>query len=161
MKRLLLDDELLENDEKMTVAQKVKEFAMPGEGKVKLASVLIPFADRLVSNGSPFLVKSVHPSLPQLYGEDTVILKSSHNLSHPAPSPILPKAKGRLKLLDIDPLEMARQLTIMDFDLYKQIRTIDCLNRAKDQKGKSSVSDRISEIIDHTNRVGFFMLYVS
>jgi son of sevenless len=100
--------------------------------------------------------------LPQLHGEDTVVLKSSHNSSHLAPSPLLPKAKGKLKLLDIDPLEMARQLTIMDFDLYKQIRTIYCLNRAKDQKGESTVSDRISEIIDHTNRVSFpFMLYSS
>jgi hypothetical protein len=59
MKRVLLDDELLENDEKITVAQKVKEFAMPGEGKVKLASVLIPFADQLVRNASPLLVKCV------------------------------------------------------------------------------------------------------
>jgi son of sevenless len=80
-------------------------------------------------------------------------LKPTHSPSNPAPLPILPKAKTKLKLIDIDPLEMARQLTIIESDLYKQIRAIDCLNRAKEQKGKNAVSDHISTIIDHTNKV--------
>ena len=80
-------------------------------------------------------------------------MKPTHSPSHPPPLPILPKAKPKYKLLDIDPLEMARQLTIVEFDLYKQIRAIDCLNRAKEQKGKSAVADHISTIIDHTNKV--------
>jgi len=88
-----------------------------------------------------------------LGGEDTVVLKPTHSPSHPAPLPILPKARAKLKLADIDSLEMARQLTIMESDLYKQIRAIDCLNRAKEQKGKNTVSDHISAIIDHTNKV--------
>lgn len=73
--------------------------------------------------------------------------------THAAPMPILPKTGKKLKLADIDSLEMARQLTIMESDLYKQIRAIDCLNRAKEQKGKNAVSDHISAIIDHTNKV--------
>jgi son of sevenless-like protein len=60
--------------------------------------------------------------------------------------------------MDIDSIEMARQLTLLESTLYKQIRAIDCLNRSKEQKGKSSSADHISTIIDHTNKASNFWL---
>jgi hypothetical protein len=59
-----------------------------------------------------------------------------------------------MKLLDIDALELARQLTIQESNLYNRIRVMECLSRAKEQKSKSSTPDNISLIIERTNQVG-------
>lgn len=70
-------------------------------------------------------------------------------MSDPPPS-IAPKTK-QFKLLDIDPLEMARQLTIMESRLYFMIRPMECLARAKEQPGED---DSIRRIIGTSNKVG-------
>ncbi|RCH79722.1 hypothetical protein CU098_005826, partial [Rhizopus stolonifer] len=70
------------------------------------------------------------------------------------PEPILPKNRRRFKLLDIDPLEMARQLTIMDFKFYSAIRPIECLDKAwsvQDDENNLAVNVRAS--IEYCNQV--------
>lgn len=68
------------------------------------------------------------------------------------PPPILPKAAKKLKLLDIDPLELARQLTLMEGSMYKKIRPIECLQRSREQRvGRNT--DNIASIIQLSNRV--------
>lgn len=67
------------------------------------------------------------------------------------PAPIIPRTK-KIKLLDIDPIEIARQLTLMEFSMYKKIRPMECLLRSKESKpGKHK--DSFSEIIQLSNRV--------
>jgi len=56
-----------------------------------------------------------------------------------------------MKLSDVDPLEMARQLTLMESHLYQKIRPIECLQRSRDQKG--DVSDNISLVIQFANKI--------
>ncbi|KAI9264222.1 ras guanine nucleotide exchange factor domain-containing protein [Phascolomyces articulosus] len=70
------------------------------------------------------------------------------------PEPILPRKK--FKLMDIDTLEMARQLTIMDFKLYSSIRPVECLDKAwsrdsNDEAGNVAVNIRAS--IEYCNEV--------
>ena len=60
--------------------------------------------------------------------------------------------KGRLKILEIDPLELARQLTIMEFALYRKIKAIECLQRAREQK-VGEHKDHITDVIQMTNKV--------
>lgn len=69
------------------------------------------------------------------------------------PEPILPKNRRRFKLLDIDTLEMARQLTIMDFRLYSAIKPIECLDKAwsRDEEGNVAVNIRAS--IEYCNQI--------
>lgn len=67
------------------------------------------------------------------------------------PAPIFPKSTKKLKLLDIDPLELARQLTLMEGSMYKRIRPIECLQRSREQKAKNT--DNIASIIQLSNRV--------
>ncbi|ORY95571.1 ras guanine nucleotide exchange factor domain-containing protein [Syncephalastrum racemosum] len=43
---------------------------------------------------------------------------------------ILPSNTKKFRLLDIHPLELARQLTLMDFSLYSMIQATDCMNKA-------------------------------
>lgn len=76
------------------------------------------------------------------------------NLGVQAPAPIVPKNMKRLKLLDIDSLELARQLTILDFKLYSSIRPIECLNKAwskDDDRGDIAVNVKSS--IEFCNQV--------
>lgn len=68
------------------------------------------------------------------------------------PEPILPRNRKRFKLLDIDTLEMARQLTIMDFKLYSAIKPIECLDKAWSQDD-DAVAPNIRASIEYCNQV--------
>jgi son of sevenless-like protein len=65
--------------------------------------------------------------------------------------PKLPKPNKKLKLLDIDPLELARQMTIMESHLYQRIRPVECLQRSREQK--TDYNDNIARVIQTSNRV--------
>ncbi|RCH89238.1 hypothetical protein CU097_008696 [Rhizopus azygosporus] len=74
-------------------------------------------------------------------------------LTLPAPpEPIVPKNLKRVKLLDIDALEIARQLTIMDFKLYSAIRPIECLDKAWSRED-DTVAVNIRASIEYCNQV--------
>ena len=63
----------------------------------------------------------------------------------------MPKSSKKLKLLDIDPLELARQLTIMESQLYQKIKPMECLQRSREQKAEHN--DNIAAVIQTSNRV--------
>lgn len=69
------------------------------------------------------------------------------------PEPILPRNRRRFKLLDIDTLEMARQLTIMDFRLYSAIKPIECLDKAWSSQEDDNVAGNIRASIEYCNQV--------
>lgn len=90
--------------------------------------------------------------LPQQRGGDTAI-KTTNTVPITPPAPIVPKSK-KVKLMEIDPLELARQLTLMEAALYKKIRPMECLQRSREAKpGKTP--DNITTIIQLSNRVRF------
>jgi son of sevenless-like protein len=91
-------------------------------------------------------------SLLQLMGTDAIKMMAT-GLQAPPP-PIMPKTSKKLKLLDIDPLELARQLTIMESQLYQKIRPIECLQRSREQKAEHN--DNIAAVIQTSNRVRFY-----
>ncbi|KAF9093416.1 hypothetical protein BGX23_003341 [Mortierella sp. AD031] len=51
------------------------------------------------------------------------------NLTTQAPQPITPRNLKKIKFLELDPLEFARQLTIMEATVYNRIRPVECLNK--------------------------------
>ncbi|KAI8969264.1 ras guanine nucleotide exchange factor domain-containing protein [Mycotypha africana] len=67
------------------------------------------------------------------------------------PMPIMPKNLQHIHLLDTDPLEMARQLTILDFKLYSSIQPIECLGKAWCKDGSTAVN--VKQSIDYCNRL--------
>lgn len=68
----------------------------------------------------------------------------------PPPPPIVPR---RIELLDIDPLELARQLTITESHLYLKIRPSECLQRSK--QTRTEFHDGVANFIRRNNRVCF------
>ena len=69
----------------------------------------------------------------------------------PQPVSIIPKTSKKLKLLEFDPLEVARQLTRIECQLYMKIRPSECLMRSREQKSENH--DNIAAIIVTTNKV--------
>jgi hypothetical protein len=74
-----------------------------------------------------------------------------------SPEPILPRNLKKFKLLDLDPTELARQLTLMDFKMYSSIKPVECLDKAwsKDTSanGEHHIAANIQSSIDYCNRV--------
>lgn len=72
-----------------------------------------------------------------------------------APPPIVPKvgAGKTLQLADINPIELARQMTLMEFELYSRIQPVDCLNKAWSQTDRPEAGANIKAMILTSNRV--------
>ncbi|KAL1950628.1 hypothetical protein VTO73DRAFT_5752 [Trametes versicolor] len=129
---MVTDDDILEKED-MYILGRMKEFASNEEvvtfAAAKQLLILIERAQR---------------------GGDTAI-KTTNTVPITPPAPIVPKSK-KVKLMEIDPLELARQLTLMEAALYKKIRPMECLQRSREAKpGKTP--DNITTIIQLSNRI--------
>jgi len=69
------------------------------------------------------------------------------------PAPILPKNIKKLRFLDIDPLEIARQLTLIESKLYNKIKPVECLGKAWSQSEGDDVAVNIKAMIVNSNKV--------
>ncbi|KAF1943770.1 ras GEF [Clathrospora elynae] len=77
-------------------------------------------------------------------------------LSAQTPQPILPKHMKKLKFLDIDATEFARQLTIIESRLYGKIRPTECLNKTWQRKfpaGEPDPAAHVKALILHSNQL--------
>ena len=85
---------------------------------------------------------------------DILLRRMTTTLSN-APPAIIPKvAPGkRLQLADINPIELARQMTLLEFQLYNRIRPVDCLNKAWSQTDRPEAGANIKAMILTSNRV--------
>ncbi|KAI1811124.1 ras GEF [Poronia punctata] len=72
------------------------------------------------------------------------------------PTPIMPKNMKRLKFLDIDGTEFARQLTIIESKLYAKIKPTECLNKTwqkKVKEGEPEPAPNVKALILHSNQM--------
>ena len=72
------------------------------------------------------------------------------------PTPIMPKNMKKLKFLDIDPIEFARQLTIIESRLYGKIRPTECLNKTWQRKlgpDDPEPAANVKALILHSNQL--------
>lgn len=58
-----------------------------------------------------------------------------------------------MQLQDVNPLELARQMTLMESQLYNRIRPVDCLNKAWSQTARPEAGANIKAMILTSNRV--------
>lgn len=73
-----------------------------------------------------------------------------------APTPILPKNMRKLKFLDIDSTEFARQLTVIEAKLYGKVKPTECLNKTWQKKvgpGECEPAPNVKAVILHSNRL--------
>jgi son of sevenless-like protein len=72
------------------------------------------------------------------------------------PTPIMPKNLKKLKFLDIDVTEFARQLTIIESKLYAKIKPTECLNKTWQKKvtdGEPEPAPNVKDLILHSNQM--------
>ncbi|KAF2863271.1 guanine-nucleotide dissociation stimulator CDC25 [Piedraia hortae CBS 480.64] len=77
-------------------------------------------------------------------------------LNGQAPPPILPKNLKKLKILDIDPLEFARQLTLLEAKMYGKIKVTECLNKTWQEKpgpGEPEPAENVKSLIFNSNQL--------
>lgn len=130
MKTMVTDEDFLEKEDRY-ILDRMKEFLLQeGPGKTAISKQLLTLVERARAGETK---KTFTP-----------------NLVSP-PTSIMPKTAKRLKLPDIDALELARQLTILESHLYQKIRPMECLQRAREQK--TDHNDNIAQVIQTSNRI--------
>lgn len=92
----------------------------------------------------------------RLRGQDTTAKRLVVTLPTPTPQPIMPKNMKKLKFLDIDVTEFARQLTIVESKLYGKIKPTECLNKTWQKKvgdGDPEPAPNVKALILHSNQL--------
>ncbi len=83
----------------------------------KMLDVFVIFCNKIMSQALPKaserLLRVIEKKRARI--DDTVIQSS-------CPTPILPKSMDRIRFLEMDPLELARQLTLMHARTFKRIK---------------------------------------
>ncbi|KAL8677616.1 MAG: hypothetical protein Q9186_005975 [Xanthomendoza sp. 1 TL-2023] len=103
--------------------------------------------------GSAPLMTSVEQ---RLRGQDTNTKVMVPTFSTPVPPPIMPKNMKKLKFLDIDATEFARQLTIIESRLYGKIKPTECLNKTWQKKVSPEEPEpaaNVKALILHSNQL--------
>jgi son of sevenless-like protein len=89
-------------------------------------------------------------------GPDMPTKRLVPTLNAQTPQPILPKHMKKLKFLDIDATEFARQLTTIESRLYGKIRPTECLNKTWQKKlapGEPDPAANVKALILHSNQL--------
>ena len=106
----------------------------------------------LPSANSQTLINCVEAQQTQAQAAQKVVTVTRQN----APPPVLPKKLPRdgkgMRLLDVHPVEIARQVTIQQMALYMKIKVIDCLDKAW-SGDNASPDNNIKRMIYHANKV--------
>ncbi|CAE6412129.1 unnamed protein product [Rhizoctonia solani] len=136
-RKMLLDPSIIDKEDSY-ILDNIKSFAAEIMHDVPPAKQLIMFVDRIQTQG------------------DTLGRKYTVTTLATAPPSMLPKLGKRLKLLDIDPLELARQLTLLESKQYNAIKPIECLARARDEPAEN---DSIKTIITTTNKIASWVAF--
>lgn len=111
------------------------------------------FAQNVLSThigGGPVLVKLIEKRI--VHG-DVPFRKLIPNNLNPAPPPILPRNLKKVRLLDLDPLEVARQITILESTLYSKIKPRECLDKSWSKAPGTTGDTNIRDMIEQSNRI--------
>jgi son of sevenless-like protein len=92
----------------------------------------------------------------RLRGQDSTAKRLVATINQSTPQPIMPKNMKKLKFLDIDVTEFARQLTIIESKLYGRIKPTECLNKTWQKKvgeGEPEPAPNVKLLILHSNQL--------
>lgn len=92
----------------------------------------------------------------RLSGKELSSKRMIQTFNNNVPPPIIPKNMKKLKFLDIDVTEFARQLTIMEAKFYGKIKASECLNKTWQKKvgeGDPEPAPNVKAFILHSNQM--------
>jgi hypothetical protein len=123
-----------------------------------LVNTLLRFATTDMKNtGNPAMEKAAE-QIQKMVTRKTQKTESEAGaniqFSTPPPKPILPPNLNSFTLLDLDPTEVARQLTLIEHALYKSIKPQECLGQAWTKKAtRDEKAPNIMAMIQRFNTV--------
>jgi len=121
---------------------------------------------RTPSRVSPPILEDSGSAVKVVAGSPAGSRNSASKKDNKLPKPIVPKGKG-FGLEDVDAKEMARQLTLMDYELFQRIRPSEFNNLAWTRKTKEIDAPNLLCMIRRFNEVlpffffGFFAICAS
>lgn len=122
-----------------------------------LLSRVYSFAkDSIATTGTPGSGPLMTVVEQRLRGQDTSAKRLVLTLNTSTPTPIMPKNMKKLKFLDIDATEFARQLTIIESRLYGKIKPTECLNKTWQKKVSPDDPEpaaNVKALILHSNQL--------
>jgi hypothetical protein len=122
-----------------------------------LSDQLQVFLDRCMKDPDAKISKvttSVHTILmKRMRGEGRIRGDDNTVLVGKAPVPHLPKDPGNTPLIKIHAEELARQLTLLEWSLWREIRAWECLGLAWTKKDKEVRAPHICETQNRFNRI--------
>ncbi|EXJ84190.1 hypothetical protein A1O3_04857 [Capronia epimyces CBS 606.96] len=127
-----------DDDACKALLEKIQAFAKSTHISTKIAKVVVNIVEQ------------------RLKGGETSSKRLVLTVTNSAPTPILPRNMKKMKFLDIDPTEFARQLTIIESKLYGKIKPVECLAKTWEKKGKSDNNDtapNVQALILHSNQL--------
>lgn len=118
---------------------------------------------QLIKDYDKFLDNTMMPDMNKLSGQLKKILNKKlenrpdsltaiQNMK--APPSIIPEKESISIVLEIDPLEIARQLTLIEYDLYNKIMPKECLGQGWNKEQKETNSPHIYQLIQRFNMMG-------
>lgn len=127
------------------------------EGSQHLMQKVYNFAkDTVQSTSTPGAGPLMTAIEQRMRGQDASSKRMVPTPNAPAPAPIIPKNMKKLKFLDIDALEFARQLTLIESKLYGKIKPTECLNKTWQRKLEPNDPDpaaNVKALILHSNQL--------
>lgn len=127
------------------------------EGTMKLISEVYTFARDTVKTTETLGSGPLMIVLEQrLRGQDSTAKRLVLTMNQSTPQPIMPKNMKKLKFLDINVVEFARQLTIIESRLYGRIKPTECLNKTWQKKvgeGEPEPAPNVKLLILHSNQL--------
>lgn len=112
--------------------------------------------DHVATTSTPGAAPLIAAIEQRARGQDVPNKRLVLTLNTSTPPPILPKNMKKLKFLDIDVTEFARQLTIIESRLYGKIKPTECLNKTWQRKlaaGEPDPAANVKALILHSNQL--------
>ena len=112
--------------------------------------------DRIATSGTPGSAPLMASVERRIKGQDNNARGLVPTPNSSVPTPIMPRNMKKLKFLDIDPTEFARQLTIIESRLYGKIKPTECLNKTWQKKlgpDDPEPAANVKALILHSNQL--------